>query len=106
MKKNTKDLEYGGEKMYVILVYDIELDEEGNRILRNVFKICKKYLHHVQKSVFEGELTEVELRQLEYELGEYIRKDKDSVIVFWSRTEKWLHKEFWGIEEDRTSAII
>jgi len=92
--------------MYVILVYDIEMDEEGSKILRNVFKICKKYLHHVQKSVFEGELTDVQLRELEYELGEYVRKDKDSVIVFWSRTEKWLHKEFWGIEEDKTSAVI
>ena len=53
-----KDLKCGG-KMYVILVYDIDLEEkEGQKVLRNVFKICKKYLVHIQNSVFEGELLE------------------------------------------------
>ena len=29
--------------MYVILVYDINLEEkEGQKVLRNVYKICKK----------------------------------------------------------------
>ena len=46
-----KDLKYGGN-MYVILIYDITADEEGNRISRNIFKICKRYLTNVQKSVF------------------------------------------------------
>lgn len=45
--------------MYVILVYDIKLDTGGARVLRNIFKICKKYLTHVQNSVFEGELSVV-----------------------------------------------
>jgi len=83
--------------MYVILVYDIKLnDNSGARVLRNVFKICKKYLHHIQCSVFEGNLTESQLRRMQSELGNYVRKDKDSVIVFWSRTEKWMHKEIWS----------
>ena len=43
--------------MYIILVYDINLEEkEGQKVLRNVFKTCKKYLIHIQNSVFEGEL--------------------------------------------------
>ena len=50
--------------MYVILVYDIRLDDTGPRIWRNVFKICKKYLHHIQNSVFEGELTKAQIMQL------------------------------------------
>ena len=45
--------------MYVLLIYDIPLDNKGARVSRNIFKICKKYLTHVQKSVFEGELTPV-----------------------------------------------
>ena len=45
--------------VYVILVYDINLDEkEGSRVLTKVYKICKKYLNHIQNSVFEGELLE------------------------------------------------
>ena len=55
--------------MYVILVYDINLDDkEGNRVLRNVFKICKKYLVHIQNSVFEGELLESQALKLKSEL--------------------------------------
>ena len=51
--------------MYIILVYDINLDGTGNKVLRHVFKICKRYLTHVQNSVFEGELTQAQLNKLE-----------------------------------------
>ena len=47
--------------------YDIRLDETGARVLRNVFKICKKYLTHIQNSTFEGELTPSSLKKLQYE---------------------------------------
>lgn len=97
-----KDLKYGGS-MYIILIYDIVSDEEGARISRNIFKICKKYLTNVQKSVFEGEITQVLLKKLYIELKKYIREDRDSVIIFKSRKEKWLDKEFWGLEDDKTS---
>ena len=30
--------------MYVILVYDIKTDYDGQRVLNRTFKICKKYL--------------------------------------------------------------
>ena len=33
----------------------------------------------------------------------YIREDKDSVLLFKTRQEKWLEKEFWGMEDDKTS---
>lgn len=90
--------------MYVILVYDIKLDKEGPRILRRVFRICKKYLTHVQKSVFEGEMTPAKLASLKKELKNWIRKDEDSLIVFKSSNKKWLQKEFWGMDEaDKTS---
>ena len=79
--------------MYVILVYDISTDDNGARISRNVF----------QKSVFEGEITPVLLRKLYLELKIYIREDKDSVLLFKTRQEKWLEKEFWGMEDDKTS---
>ncbi|QAT39145.1 CRISPR-associated endonuclease Cas2 [Clostridium sp. JN-9] len=89
--------------MYVILVYDIVLDEGGARVSRNIFKICKKYLTHVQKSVFEGDITSALLQKLKLELNAYIRKDMDSIIIFKSRDQKWLKKEFWGQEDDKTS---
>lgn len=94
--------------MYVILVYDINLEEkEGKKVLRNAFKICKKYLVHIQNSVFEGELLESQMLKLQAELNKYIRKDKDSVIVFKSRNQRWLDKEFLGkIEDDKTDNFL
>ena len=89
--------------MYIILVYDIEMDEGGAKASRRIFNTSKKYLTHVQKSVFEGEITPALLKKLQVELSKYIRADKDSVLVFKSREERWLQKEFWGKEDDKTS---
>lgn len=87
--------------MYVILVYDINLeDKEGKKVLRNVYKICKKYLVHIQNSVFEGELLESQLMKLKSEIKAYIRDDKDSVIVFKNRNQRWMEKIFFGKVED------
>lgn len=102
-----KGLKCGGN-MYVILVYDINLEEkEGQKVLRNIYKTCKKYLIHIQNSVFEGELLESQMLKLKSELNKYIRDDKDSVIVFKSRSQRWLDKEFLGmIEDDKTSNFL
>lgn len=90
--------------MYVILVYDIALDENGAKVLRHVFKICKKYLTHVQKSVFEGELSKSQLQKLSVELEKWVRKDRDSVIIFKNRNKNWLTKQFLGTDtSDDTS---
>jgi CRISPR-associated protein Cas2 len=92
--------------MYVILLYDIQLDEQGPKILRRVFKTCKKYLTHIQKSVFEGELTEGQVFSLRTELKKYLRSDVDSCIIFKSNNQKWLDKEFWTQIDDKTSNIL
>lgn len=92
--------------MYIILVYDIVMDEKGKKILPKIYKLCKKYLSHIQNSVFEGELSEAQALQLELEIKKYIRKDKDSIIVFHTRNEKWLKKEFWGKVDDKTSMFL
>lgn len=92
--------------MYVILVYDISQEAIGSRHWRNIFKISKRYLHHIQNSVFEGELTEAQILLLQKELKAWIREDIDSVILFKSRNSKWLQKELWGKKEDLTSNFI
>lgn len=92
--------------MYVILVYDIKTDDYGQKILNKTFKICKKYLSHIQNSVFEGELSESQILKLKYEINDIIRDDIDSVILFKSRSDKWLKKELWGVQEDKNSNFI
>ena len=93
--------------MYVILVYDIQMmDPAGSRVLRKVFKKCKEYLNHIQNSVFEGELSESLVTQLKYELKEFIREDKDSVIFFSSGKEEWLNKDILGLNKNDFSNLL
>ncbi|WP_088816248.1 MULTISPECIES: CRISPR-associated endonuclease Cas2 [Listeria] len=89
--------------MYIILIYDIPNGEGSAKVARKIFKTCKKYLTHIQKSVFEGEVTPALLMQLKLELNQHIRKEMDSVIIFNSRNQKWLEKEFLGLEDSKTS---
>jgi CRISPR-associated protein Cas2 len=92
--------------MHIILVYDICLDDKGAKILRNTFKICNKYLTHIQNSVFEGNLKESQFIALKYELKKHIRKDTDSVIIFTMQSENWLTKEFIGKTENKLSPFF
>ena len=34
--------------MYVVLVYDVSKDENGRKRWSHIFKICKKYMSHIQ----------------------------------------------------------
>ena len=92
--------------MYVVLVYDISQEEKGQKRWSRVFKICKKYLSHIQNSVVEGEISKAQLVKLQQELRQFIDKNLDSVIIFKSRNEKWLDKEFWGKVEDKTGFFL
>ena len=66
----------------------------------------KRYLTHIQNSVFEGEISRAQLASLQQELKQYIDPELDSVILFKSRQEKWMDKEFWGRKDDLTSFIL
>ncbi|MFR4017594.1 MAG: CRISPR-associated endonuclease Cas2 [Clostridia bacterium] len=92
--------------MYIVLVYDISKTDNGQKRWSHIFKICKKYLTHIQNSVFEGELSKVQLEKLRQELKPHVDTSLDSIILFKSRQERWLDKEFWGIEDDKTSFLI
>ena len=92
--------------MYVVLVYDISVEDKGAKRWRSVFKICKKYLSHIQNSVFEGEISKPQLMQLKKEMQPYINEELDSIIIFKSRQEKWLDKELWGMQEDKTDFVL
>ena len=82
------------------------MSEKGKNRVAKVFKICKKYLHHIQNSVFEGEVTKGQIEALKYELKKFIRDDKDSMIIFEHSSNKWMNKEFLGKKEDKTSNML
>ncbi|GAB6395147.1 MAG: CRISPR-associated endoribonuclease Cas2 [Bacteroidales bacterium] len=79
--------------MYAILVYDF-----GERRVAKMLKLCRKYLNWIQNSVFEGEITEVKLKELAFKAKEIMDKNEDSLIIFTSRNDKWLDKEIIGKE--------
>jgi CRISPR-associated protein Cas2 len=87
--------------MYVILVYDI-----GEKRVGKMLKLCRQYLNWIQNSVFEGEITEVKLKELILKAKRIMELDEDSVIVFKSRQEKWLQKEIVGIERSGLEQIL
>ncbi len=87
--------------MYVILVYDIEEKRVGKML-----KLCRRYLNWIQNSVFEGELSVVKLKELLHEARMIMDEEKDSVIVFKSRQEKWLDKVVVGKEKNELDNFI
>lgn len=80
--------------MFVILVYDINV-KRNNKVL----KICRRYLNHVQKSVFEGVITEAKLNRLKDEIKTVICKEEDSVAIYEFETLKYSSKEVIGLSE-------
>ncbi|SNR89705.1 CRISPR-associated endonuclease Cas2 [Desulfurobacterium atlanticum] len=80
--------------MFVILVYDA-----GEKRVQKFLKICRKYLVHVQNSVFEGEITEAVLKMLINELKTVINEDEDSVLVYKFRTKKYYERLSLGIDK-------
>ena len=78
--------------MYVILVYDVDQKRTAKML-----KLCRRYLSWIQNSVFEGEISEVQLKQLTSE-ARNLMDEKDSLIFFKSRDEKCLEKEIIGDE--------
>ena len=81
--------------MYTILVYDINEKRVGKML-----KLCRRYLNWIQNSVFEGEITELKLKELVYEAKQIMDESTDSLIIFSSRDEKWLKKQIIGKERN------
>lgn len=92
--------------MYVILIYDIKQVNNFSRVQKKVFNICKKYLYHIQNSVFEGELSKSQLIKLKLELKKYIRLNHDSVIIFMSRNNRWMIKEVLTNQKNENHQFI
>ncbi len=65
------------------MVYDINTeDKEGRRRLVKTMKVCRKYMTHVQRSVFEGDITEGQMLLLKKEILRVIDNERDFVIIY------------------------
>lgn len=61
---------------YAFVFYDV-----NEKRVQKVFKICKKYLTHFQKSVFRGEMTPSKFIQLKSDLKMIIDPEEDFICI-------------------------
>lgn len=87
--------------VFVIIVYDV-----NQKRVAKVLKTCRKYLHWVQNSVLEGDISDASLKQLKIELNQIINKDEDSVIFYHLRTTKYYSREVIGLKKGGDDVII
>ncbi|WP_454053635.1 CRISPR-associated endonuclease Cas2 [Clostridium sp. Marseille-Q7071] len=89
-----------GEKIkynYAFLFYDVNEKRVGR-----VFRVCKKYLSHFQKSVFRGEITPSNLILLKKDLNKVIDKEEDFICIIKLLNEKVYGEEILGVQQNNT----
>ncbi len=87
--------------MYVIVVYDV-----GEKRVGKMLKLCRQYLCWIQNSVFEGELSEVKLKELNLKMKGIIEPSEDSVILFTNKMGYNMNKQILGREKMATDNFL
>jgi CRISPR-associated protein Cas2 len=69
--------------MLIIVTYDVSTETAaGRKRLRRVAKVCERVGQRVQKSVFECQVNEMQLEQLERDLLAEIKEDEDNLRFY------------------------
>jgi len=100
-----KDYKYN----YALVLYDIadqESEKKGKNRVAKVFKICKKYFHHHQKSVFRGEITPANLIKLKSELRQVVDKELDFISIIKLPSRHYYEEEVIGTDHNQTESIF
>jgi CRISPR-associated protein Cas2 len=87
--------------VFVILVYDF-----GEKRVARALKIARKYLHWVQNSVFEGEISVANYEKLKRELKKLMDEEEDSVIFYTFRSTKYTKRELLGLKKGGDENIL
>lgn len=86
--------------MFVILTYDVNAKR-----VHKIAKICRKYLTHIQRSVFEGMITESKLNHLKSELKNQIYSAEDQICIYKIESLKFTSKEEIGVMKSKSNII-
>ena len=85
--------------MYILVTYDVDTtDKSGQRRLRRVAKACLDYGQRAQNSVFECELTEVQLCILKDRIKDIIDNSLDSIRIYHLNRNENRRVEVIGVE--------
>ncbi|WP_324735724.1 CRISPR-associated endonuclease Cas2 [Thermococcus sp. SY098] len=85
--------------MYVVIVYDVNVSR-----VNKVKKFLRQYLHWVQNSVFEGEITLAEFERIREGILSLIDENEDSVVIYKLRSKP--KRESLGVEKNPLEDII
>ena len=86
---------------YAFVFYDIK----ENRV-NKVFKVCKKYFKHHQKSVFRGTITPSNLIKLRADLKIVINEKEDFISILKMINERSFDEETIGVNLEDCEALI
>lgn len=87
--------------MYVILVYDFK-----EKRVAKMLKLSRKYLNWIQNSVFEGEISEVRLKELIASAKKFMNEEEDSIIIFKDEKKTYANKEIIGKERSSIDIFL
>ena len=77
---------------YVIAVYDVAVERNAKAL-----RLFRRYLGHVQNSVFEGELSPAQLAELESAAAALL-DGPDSVVLYALRTRAYSERRSLGAD--------
>jgi CRISPR-associated protein Cas2 len=87
--------------MYLILVYDVASER-----VAKVCKMLRRRLTWVQNSVFEGEVSEADLKKIQLDLAQIISPGSDSVLFYCIGNPKGWEKRVMGRERATTDTFL
>ena len=82
---------------YVFLFYDVKEER-----VQKVFKVCKKYWSHFQKSVVRGEITPSKIILLRKDLKKVINKNEDFICIIKLINGDVFAEEILGVQSNNT----
>lgn len=86
---------------YAFVFYDV-----NEKRVNKVFKICKKYFKHHQKSVFRGNITPANLIKLRAEIKKIIDEREDFVSIIKLMSENSFREETLGVNANNSESLI
>jgi CRISPR-associated protein Cas2 len=80
--------------MFVVITYDVQ-KPRGPKVM----KYLRRHLHHVQESVFVGEVTHKTMAEITSGISRIIKDDSDRVIIMKIASPKALKTEILGRQQ-------
>ena len=93
---------------YAFVFYDIadKESEAGKNRVTKVFKICKKYFKHHQKSIFRGNITPSRLIKFREEIKNIIDENLDFVSIIKLQNKHVFEEETLGTNEKDSESLF